>query len=73
MQKTYFRNNKSINKNAKKFTQITKVDAKDVVDINILLNRIKLEEKNAIKRKIIFYSFTTLALSLFGTFIVIIK
>ena len=46
---------------------------KNVVDINILLNRVKLEEKNEIKKKIIFFSFILLALGLFGTFITIIK
>ena len=46
---------------------------KQVVDINILLNRVKLEEKNEIKKKVIFFSFILLALGLFGTFITIIK
>ena len=75
MQKTYFHNNKSFNENEdkEKLTQISKTKIKSAVDINILLNRVKIEEKNETKRKIIFFSFATLAVSLFGTFIVIIK
>ena len=75
MPKYYFHNNKSINENNEKkiLNQNTKVNSKSVVDINILLNRIKLEEKNEIKKKVIFFSFILLALGLFGTFITIIK
>ena len=51
MQKTYFHNNKSFdeNKDKKKLTQISKLNKK-IVDINILLNRVKIEEKNEPKR-----------------------
>jgi len=75
MQKTYFHNFKSKieSKEKKKLAQSSKVDTKYVVDINILLNRVKIEERNETKRKIIFFSFITLALTLFGTFIAIIK
>jgi hypothetical protein len=75
MQKTYFHNFKSKieSKEKKKLAQSSKVDTKHVVDINILLNRVKIEERNETKRKIIFFSFITLALTLFGTFIAIIK
>ncbi|MDA7581176.1 hypothetical protein OAT04_03745 [Candidatus Pelagibacter sp.] len=75
MQKTYFHNFKSKieSKEKKKLAQSSKVDTKYVVDINILLNRVKIEERNETKRKIIFFSFITLALTLFGTFITIIK
>ena len=75
MQKTYFHNNRSNNENNKKkqSIQTSNIGAKGVVDINILLNRVKIEEKNETKRKIFFFSFATLAISLFGTFIVIIK
>jgi hypothetical protein len=73
MQKNYFYNNKPLdeNKDKKKIIQIQ--NTKSVVDINILLNRVKIEEKNETKRKIIFFSFVTLALTLFGTFVVIVK
>jgi len=75
MQKTYFHNKKLANENNKKkqSTQTSNLDTKGVVDINILLNRVKIEEKNETKKKIIFFTFATLAVSLFGTFIVIIK
>ena len=75
MQKTYFHNYKISNKNKdiKKNLQLADINIKSVVDINILLNRVKVEEKNEIKRKIIFYSFITLILILFGSLIAIIK
>ena len=75
MQKSYFHNNKTINENKdkKKLIQTSMAKPKDIVDINILLNRVKLEKKNEMKRKIIFFGFVILALSLFGTFISTIK
>ena len=77
MPKTYFHNYKSKNEdnnyNKKRLIEIYNKEKKVPVDINILLNRVKMEEKNQIKKKIIFFSLTTLALSLFGTFVVIIK
>ena len=66
MQKNYARNKKIL-------SRISNVRLKRVVDINILLNRVKIEEKNEIKKKIIFYSLITIALSLFVTFIMVIK
>tara|TARA_B100000768_G_C11101935_1_gene299496 strand:+ start:66 stop:263 length:198 start_codon:yes stop_codon:yes gene_type:complete len=65
MQKTYSYKNK--------LSQNFKVEKKNTVDINILLNRVKIEKKNEIKRKFFFFSFSTLAVSLFGFFIVNIK
>ena len=73
MLKSYFHNDKFKNENKKIFTQSSKINIKRAVDINILLNRVKSEERNELKKKIIFFSFTTFALSLFGTFIAIIK
>ena len=75
MQKTYFHNKKLANENNKKkqSKKTSNLDTKGVVDINILLNRVKSEEKNETKRKIIFFSFSIFALSLFGTFIIMIK
>ena len=75
MQKIYFHNNKSVsnNKHKKETFQILEVDTKGVVDINILLNRVKIEQKNEIKRKAILFGFTTIVISLFITFILIIK
>ena len=75
MQKTYLHNYKISNKNKviKKNLQSADVNIKSVVDINILLNRVRIEEKNDIKRRIIFFSFAILVISLLGTFITIIK
>lgn len=75
MQKTYFHNSKSINENddKEKTIQISKGKKRKVVDINILLNKVKIEQKNQIKKKVFFFSFIILALSIFGTFISITK
>ena len=75
MLKSYFHNSKSIteNKSQKKSIPIEHVNRKINVDINILLNRIRIEEKNETKKKIIFYSLTILALSLFSTLVMTIN
>tara|TARA_B100000780_G_scaffold10842_1_gene7487 strand:+ start:1003 stop:1245 length:243 start_codon:yes stop_codon:yes gene_type:complete len=75
MYKNYFHNNKLVNENRdkKKLAQISNLDKKAIVDVNILLNRVKIEEKNRTKRKIIFFTITTSSLILFGTFISIIR
>ena len=70
-----FDNNKSKSesKSQKKNIPVQYIDQKRIVDINKLLNRVKIDQKNETKRKIIFYSLTTLALGLFSTLIMIIK
>ena len=72
-----FDNNKSKSqsesKGRKKNIPVQYIDQKRIVDINKLLNRVKIDQKNETKRKIIFYSLTILALGLFLTFIMIIK
>ena len=75
MQNAYFHDNKhnSEKKVQKKTIPLQYIDQKRVVDINKLLNRVRMDEKNETKRKIIFYSFTTLVLGLFSTLIIIIK
>jgi glutamine phosphoribosylpyrophosphate amidotransferase len=75
MQKYYFHNGKLTNENKskKKLPQSLNIDIKSVVDINILLNKVKIEKKNQIKRKIIFFSLVTTILILFGTFITFLK
>ena len=75
MRKVYFHNEKSIdqNINKKRLSEVQHVSEKQVVDINKLLNRVKIDQKNEIKRKIIFYSFTILGLSLLGTLITVLK
>ena len=61
------------NKDLKKNIPVQYIDQKRIVDINKLLNRVKIDQKNETKRKIIFYSSAILALTLFSTFIVVIK
>jgi len=75
MQKAYFHNRKHISEDKvqKKTIPFQYIDQKRIVDINKLLNRVKTDQKNETKRKIIFYSSVILILSLFSTLIVIIK
>jgi len=75
MRKVYFHNDKSIdqNINTRRLSEAQHVSEKQVVDINKLLNRVKIDQKNEKKRKIIFYSFTILGLSLLGTLITVLK
>ena len=75
MPKVYFHNEKSIdqNINTKRLSGVQKIDEKQVVDINKLLNRVKIDQKNETKRKIIFYSLVILGLSLLGTLITVLK
>ena len=75
MSKVYFYNEKSIdqNINTKRLSEAQHIGKKQVVDINKLLNRVKIDQKNETKRKIIFYSLTLLGLSLFGTLITFLK
>ena len=75
MRKVYFHNGKSIdqNINTKRLSEVQQVSEKQVVDINKLLNRVKIDQKNETKRKIIFYSFIILGLSLLGTLITVLK
>ena len=70
-----FDNNKPISKNKiqKKTIPVQYIDQKRIVDINKLLNRVRMDKKNENKKKIIFYSLTILALGLFSTFITVIK
>ena len=75
MLKTYFHNSKHINENKsqKKTTLTQYIDQKRIVDINKLLNTVRIEKKKETKRKIIFYSSTILGLSLLGTLITFLK
>ena len=75
MRKVYFHNGKSIdqNINTKRLSEVQQVSEKQVVDINKLLNRVKIDQKNETKRKIIFYSVIILGLSLLGTLIAFLK
>ena len=75
MPKVYFHNEKSIdqNINTKRLSEAQHIGERQVVDINKLLNRVKIDQKNQTKRKIIFYSFVILGLSLLGTLITFLK
>ncbi len=75
MQKTYFHDSKHISekKVQKKTIPLQYIDQKRIVDINKLLNRVKIDQKNEKKQKIIFYSFIILGLSLLGTLIIFLK
>ena len=75
MRKVYFHNKKSIdqNINTKRLSEAQHISERQVVDINKLLNRVKIDQKNETKRKIIFYSFIILGLSLLGTLITFLK
>ena len=70
-----FDNNKSKSesKDRKKNIPVKYIDQKRIVDINKLLNRVKIDQKNETKRKIIFYSLVILGLSLLGTLITLLK
>ena len=71
----YFHNDKSSNQNinTKKLFKVQNKSEKQVVDINKLLNRVKIDQKNETKRKIIFHTFAILGLSLLGTLITFIR
>ena len=75
MQKMYFHNYKASdqNTNTKKLSKVQNISEKQAVDINKLLNRIKIDHKKEIKLKIIFYSLSILGLSLLGTLITLLK
>ena len=75
MRRVYFHNDRSIdqNLNTKRLSEAQHLGEKQVVDINKLLNRVKIAQKNETKRKIIFYSLTVLGLSLLGTLIAFLK
>ena len=75
MKKVNFHDEKSLdqNINTKRLTEAQYIGEKQVVDINKLLNRVKINQKNETKRKIIFYTFVILGLSLLGTLITLLK
>ena len=77
MYKTSFYNNKlAQEEQGKKKSQgifYTNTNRTKSVDINILLNRVKLEEKNRIKNQIIFYCSTVFLLFLLGILVAVFK
>ena len=75
MQKVYFHNKKSNNHNTnkKRLSEMQHIGKKEVVDINKLLNRVKIDKKNETKKKIIFYCSSILVLILLGTSVALLK
>ena len=75
MPKVYFHNEKSIdqNINTKRLSEAQHIGVRQIVDINKLLNRVKIDQKNETKRKIIFYSLVILGLSLLGILTTFLK
>jgi len=75
MQNIYSNKKKLINQNIgiKRFSQVQHIGEKQTVDINKLLNRVKINKKNEIIRKIIFYSFIIFGLSSAGVLISFLK
>ena len=71
MPKVYFHNEKSIdeNINTKRLHEGQHIGERQVVDINKLLNRIRIDQKNKKKQKIIYFSFILFLLSIFTIFI----
>ena len=67
MRKVFYHNEKSIdqNINTKKLSKAQNISEKQVVDINKLLNRVKIDQKNEIKKKIFFFFTIILALGFF--------
>tara|TARA_B100000768_G_C11264647_1_gene370460 strand:- start:1449 stop:1667 length:219 start_codon:yes stop_codon:yes gene_type:complete len=72
MYKNYFHNNKlnNISEIKKKLPATNHSKSKITVDINKLLNRIKIEKKNDTKRQIVNFSLIVLGLG-FVTFIIL--
>ncbi|MDA9637724.1 hypothetical protein N9S91_01780 [Candidatus Pelagibacter sp.] len=75
MPKVFYHNEKLVNQKTitKKLSKAHSITEKQVVDINKLLNRVKIDKRNENKKKFFFYSLTILALGFFSTFIMIIK
>jgi len=75
MAKHYYHNFKSIDESIEKknFPIIKTAVQKRTVNINMLLNRVKLEKKTEIKKKIIYYSLTISLLFLMGVFLTIAR
>ena len=75
MAKHYYHNLKSIDESIEKknFPIIKTAGQKRTVNINMLLNRVKLEKKIELKKKIIYYSLTISLLFLMGVFLTIVR
>jgi hypothetical protein len=68
MYKNIFHNKKLIEEHS-----ILNKSSKKIVDVNKLLNRVKLDEKDQILKKSIFFGFIILLIGTLGFFLSIIK
>ena len=75
MQKNYFHNSKHISEknDQKKAITVEQINQKRRVDINKLLNRVRVDKKNQSKKKIAFFGLGVLLVSLMGIFISVIR
>jgi len=73
MKSNIFYNYKSHEKNLKKKILLDLSDKKVNVNINMLLNRVKIDKQNEKKYKIIFFSFGILLLIFMGLFVTIVR
>ena len=75
MSNNVFYNNKILSEDFKKknLSQVIKKNHREVVDINKLLNRVKINKYNEKKRQIMLFSAVTLLLIAIGAFISIVK
>ena len=75
MLKVDHQDSKNTDKNTDKefFIQYSQIGKKNNVDINKILNRVKLDKKNQIKKEIMFYCSISLTLFFLGTLIAIAK
>ncbi|MDA9646271.1 hypothetical protein N9S92_00745 [Candidatus Pelagibacter sp.] len=77
MRKDIFYNNKSIDDNFEikndESVIIKRVKKIQRVNINSLLNRVKIEKKNETKKKIIFFSLGVSLIGIMGIFVTLVK
>jgi hypothetical protein len=74
MQKHIFHNYKTTGGSLeKKKLQSQNIDRKISVDINKLLNRVKIDRQNENKQKVIFFTYGILLISLMGIFVSIVR
>ena len=75
MSNNVFYNNKNLSEDFEKknLSQVIKKNHREVVDINKLLNRVKINKYNEKKKQILLFSAVTLLLIAIGTFISIVK
>jgi len=75
MSQYIFHNNKLVSQNLKIKKPLHQIieTSKTNVDINKLLNRVKLNQKHEKKSKVIFFFLGVLLISLMGIFLLIIK